>query len=157
MVFAGIYGGAGTNVPAEVVRVVASFVASKGYATVDKGVVVNFGVVAVEDQEALVVVDKSVAGYQNTAGYFKEEAVAAGLYLFFAEGAFGTAHAFDAVVDKNAVFVAHVVPQAVGVGMVGDEVFTGCNAVTLVEYFYGSREEAGPFFNVVVGDRKSVV
>ena len=110
---------------------------SKEAGGVDEGVVVDAASEELRTAHALVAVHEDVAGDGDALRDFQEEAVEAVL---------------DPVVHEHAVHVADVVPDAVGIRVVDDEVVAADDAVGLVEDLHGGRVVAGDLLDVVAGE-----
>src|SRR5690349_5176647 len=113
---------AGARMPAKMIADRAAFRALDRGDGVDERIVVDVRVRAVEDAHAFVAIDEDVAGDCHALRNFKEETVDAAL---------------NPVVDEHAVDIADVVPNAVRVRLIDDEIVAAGDAIGLVEDLYG--------------------
>jgi hypothetical protein len=122
------------RVPAEVVAHRAALVALERRGAVDERVVVDAHVRGVEGPHSPAAAHEHVAGDRRPPGDLEEEA---------------DLRVLDPVVHEDAVAVAHVVPDAVRVGVVDHQVVADGDAVGLVEDLHRGRVVAGELLDVV--------
>ena len=124
MTLALVHVGARRRVPAEVVIGLAALVALEHSGRIDEGVVVQQHVGGVQHPRTLVTTDEDVSGDGGAAGYLEEKAVG---------------RAFDPIVDDHPVAIAHVVPDAVRMRVVDDQVvpddFWNTTRDVMADYF----------------------
>ena len=128
---------AGGGMPAEVVVGGAAFVALEGCRRVHEGVVICAHVRGVQHPQPLVAANENVASHGHPSRDFNEQAENCPL---------------NPVVHDHAIAVADVVPDAVRVGLLDNQVVAAGDAAGLVENLDGGREVTGKLPDVVAPD-----
>ena len=117
-----------------------------------KCIVVNLNVAAIQYEYAVVAIDEDVSGANRPFGDFEEESIIAWPEPFPGKRGIDAANVLEPVVDDSPVNVAHVIPDAVRIGQVGDKVVPARNTAALIEYLHPRGKVSCDVLDIVASE-----
>jgi hypothetical protein len=113
---------------------------------------INPGIRAVDYVNSLVTIYKNVPCANHPFRDFKKESIVTRPKPIIPEFPVKIAHTFDPVIDKDTIHVADIVPDAVRIRKVGNQIIPACDTMALIENLYRCRIVSADSFDVVTAE-----
>ncbi len=116
---------------------------------VDERVVIDLCTRTVKDHHAVIAIHKDIPRHDDAFRDFEEKAVVARPELICRDRLRHMTDVLYPVIDEHAVYLADVVPDAVRIRKIGNEIIAACHAMTLIENLHSCRIIPGYVLDVI--------